>query len=127
MLVSGREPFTGANDSDTITRIMDASYDLPDTLSSECQEYVNIQLYHVRREKTDCLFFSLIRQMLQVDPERRPTASLLVCHAWLVDLPKPEGLPSPMLEKTQLTADEHEKILYKMEVNMIADRSSIER
>jgi len=37
-LVSGEAPFAHANDSETLTMIMDCKYDKIDTVSDECNE-----------------------------------------------------------------------------------------
>lgn len=40
MLVVGRLPFSEANDSETLTKIMDCQYKVPTSLSPECQRLV---------------------------------------------------------------------------------------
>ena len=39
MLVVGRAPFHEANDSETLTRIMDCKYVIPDHVSSPCRKW----------------------------------------------------------------------------------------
>jgi len=40
MLVCGEAPFQEANDSETLTMIMDCRYTVPDHVSASCQELV---------------------------------------------------------------------------------------
>lgn len=40
MLVCGRLPFQEANDSETLTKILDCKYSIPDALSAECKKWV---------------------------------------------------------------------------------------
>jgi len=40
MLVCGEAPFQEANDSETLTMIMDCRYTVPDHVSASCQESV---------------------------------------------------------------------------------------
>ena len=42
MLVCGEAPFQEANDSETLTMIMDCRYTVPDHVSASCQELVLI-------------------------------------------------------------------------------------
>lgn len=50
MMVCGQGPFNHANDSETLTMIMDCKYELPDTLSEDCKRYCAI---------IDTLFFAM--------------------------------------------------------------------
>ena len=40
MLVGGKPPFQEANDSETLTMIMDCNYTFPKHISEECKQYV---------------------------------------------------------------------------------------
>ena len=40
MMVCGKGPFNHANDSETLTMIMDCRYDLPPNLSTRCKRLV---------------------------------------------------------------------------------------
>jgi serine/threonine protein kinase len=66
MLVTGRAPFQEANDSETLTMILDCKYYLPPNLSSECSD--------------------LICSMLVRDPEKRITLDQICAHSWLKEL-----------------------------------------
>ena len=63
MLVSGRAPFQEANDSETLTMILDCKYYIPSYLSAECQE--------------------LISRMLVRNPEKRIKLDEIANHEWL--------------------------------------------
>lgn len=43
MLVCGEAPFQEANDSETLTMIMDCRYTVPDHVSANCHELVHCQ------------------------------------------------------------------------------------
>lgn len=44
MLVCGQPPFQEANDSETLTMIMDCKYTMPDHISSECRRLITSML-----------------------------------------------------------------------------------
>lgn len=66
MLVTGRAPFQEANDSETLTMILDCKYYLPPNLTSEC--------------------IDLISRMLVRVPEKRIHLDELVNHPWFKEL-----------------------------------------
>lgn len=66
MLVTGRAPFQEANDSETLTMILDCKYYLPPNLSPECIE--------------------LITRMLVRNPEKRIHLDAICNHQWFNDL-----------------------------------------
>lgn len=60
MLVCGQPPFQEANDSETLTMIMDCKYTVPAHVSSACKEWVvhhNIHNIHTRITEFLCLIF----------------------------------------------------------------------
>jgi SNF-related kinase len=63
MLVTGHAPFQEANDSETLTMILDCKYYLPPSLTTECQD--------------------LIKLMLVRDPEKRILLDNISKHEWL--------------------------------------------
>ena len=65
MLVVGRPPFQEANDSETLTMILDCKYFLPKHLSSECVQ--------------------LISSMLVREPSKRIPLDDILNHSWLTD------------------------------------------
>lgn len=46
MLLCGRLPFQEANDSETLTKILDCKYTLPDHLSNHARQYVYNLLFY---------------------------------------------------------------------------------
>ncbi len=63
MLATGRAPFQEANDSETLTMILDCKYNLPAHVSLECND--------------------LISRMLVRDPEKRIKLDEITSHVWL--------------------------------------------
>lgn len=49
-MVCGRGPFNHASDSETLTKIMDCKYDLPNDLSDECKRYVFTNILYKESE-----------------------------------------------------------------------------
>jgi len=66
MLVTGRAPFQEANDSETLTMILDCRYYLPSSLSTDCVD--------------------LISRMLVREPEKRLPLDEICRHRWFKDL-----------------------------------------
>lgn len=48
MLVCGDPPFQEANDSETLTMIMDCKYRIPSHIPQDCAKYVCLQHHHHR-------------------------------------------------------------------------------
>jgi SNF-related kinase len=63
MLVCGEPPFQEANDSETLTMIMDCRYRIPDRVSRLCQD--------------------IIGRMLVREPSQRATLSDIAAHPWM--------------------------------------------
>lgn len=63
MLVTGRAPFHEANDSETLTMILDCKFFLPANLSEQCCD--------------------LIRRMIVRQPDRRISIADICAHEWL--------------------------------------------
>lgn len=120
MLVCGRPPFQERNDSETLTKIMDCKYSMPEHISPECRE--------------------LIGAMLVVAPEKRFTLRQIGGHRWLrrdagetptttaedageLDEEVPELLP--LVSRRQVTDDDHAAILMKMVNGNIATKEEI--
>ncbi|XP_077993366.1 uncharacterized protein LOC144447308 isoform X2 [Glandiceps talaboti] len=107
MLVTGCPPFNEANDSETLTMIMDCKYTLPDYLSEECK--------------------NLIKQMLIRDPENRATLDDIENDQWLK---KGNVFPIenvPLIRREDITGLDHEVVLDKMIKGNIADKDTILR
>uniref|UniRef100_A0A8C7DC55 SNF-related serine/threonine-protein kinase n=1 Tax=Oncorhynchus kisutch TaxID=8019 RepID=A0A8C7DC55_ONCKI len=96
MLVCGHPPFQEANDSETLTMIMDCKYTVASHISSACRDLI------------DC--------MLQRDPKRRATVELIQGHDWLqgVDPSPATKLTTPLVSYRSLSEEEHGSIIQRM-------------
>ncbi|VDK77885.1 unnamed protein product [Litomosoides sigmodontis] len=94
MLLCGRLPFQEANDSETLTKILDCKYSLPDTLSS-----------HARH---------LISRMLVKDVQKRAALSEITSNSWVKagDLGLAQILP--MVGRDVLPEHAHATIIDQM-------------
>ncbi|XP_051485195.1 LOW QUALITY PROTEIN: SNF-related serine/threonine-protein kinase-like [Apus apus] len=108
MLVCGHPPFQEANDSETLTMIMDCRYTVPPHVSAECAD--------------------LISRMLQRDPKQRASLEQIEAHAWLqgVDPSPASRCRLPLTSHKRLSQEEHEIILRAMTCGNIADRDAIQ-
>ncbi|XP_041799130.1 SNF-related serine/threonine-protein kinase [Chelmon rostratus] len=107
MLVCGQPPFQEANDSETLTMIMDCKYTVPAHVSSTCKD--------------------LIDRMLQRDPKRRASLEEIESHAWLqgVDPSPATKYNTPLVSHKNLSEEEHNSIIQRMVLGDIADREAI--
>ncbi|MEQ2227999.1 hypothetical protein ILYODFUR_004216 [Ilyodon furcidens] len=107
MLVCGQPPFQEANDSETLTMIMDCRYTVPPHISHACRD--------------------LIGHMLQRDPKKRATLEQIECHEWLqgVDPSPATKLSTPLVSYRSLSEEEHGSIIQRMVLGGIADRDAI--
>ncbi|XP_073343703.1 LOW QUALITY PROTEIN: SNF-related serine/threonine-protein kinase [Pagrus major] len=107
MLVCGQPPFQEANDSETLTMIMDCKYTVPAHVSSACKD--------------------LIDRMLQRDPKRRASLEEIESHAWLqgVDPSPATKYSTPLVSHKNLSEEEHNSIIQRMVLGDIADREAI--
>ncbi|XP_057683953.1 SNF-related serine/threonine-protein kinase [Corythoichthys intestinalis] len=107
MLVCGQPPFQEANDSETLTMIMDCKYTVPPHISGACRD--------------------LISHMLQRDPKKRATLEEIENHAWLqgVDPSPATKLSTPLVSHRSLLEEEHSSIIQRMVLGGIADRDAI--
>lgn len=106
MLVCGQPPFQEANDSETLTMIMDCKYSVPSHVSPDCQ--------------------NLISRMLVRQPENRATLQEIAESKWLVqDGPGfvPECLP--LISRQQVSEEDHNLIVQKMVNGTIATKEEI--
>ncbi|KAM9507968.1 uncharacterized protein ACIB01_000261 isoform 3-T4 [Guaruba guarouba] len=108
MLVCGHPPFQEANDSETLTMIMDCRYTVPVHVSAQCAD--------------------LISRMLQRDPKRRASLEQIEGHAWLqgVDPSPASRCLLPLTSHRRVSQEEHEIILRAMMCGNIADRDTIQ-
>lgn len=106
MLVAGHAPFQEANDSETLTMIMDCKYTIPAHISLECR--------------------NLISTMLVVAPDKRSTLSQISQHPWLTTDDHdhvPEYLP--LVSREQVSEEDHNTIIQKMVNGNIAAKEEI--
>lgn len=99
MLVCGRAPFQEANDSETLTMIMDVKYSIPDNLSSNLKD--------------------LIRRMLVRDPRRRANLHEIENHEWVkegdgVQREIAVAQALPLIASNSLSECESERIFSEM-------------
>ncbi|KAL3285301.1 hypothetical protein HHI36_019411 [Cryptolaemus montrouzieri] len=108
MLVCGQAPFQEANDSETLTMIMDCKYSVPSHVSPECKD--------------------LISRMLVRNPEKRATLTQIAKHPWLEagkeGNPPPDVLP--LVSKQQLSEEDHNFIVQKIVNGNIATKEEIQ-
>ncbi|XP_028837938.1 SNF-related serine/threonine-protein kinase isoform X1 [Denticeps clupeoides] len=107
MLVCGQPPFQEANDSETLTMIMDCKYSVPAHVSGDCKR--------------------LIDRMLQRDPKHRASLEEIENHAWLqgVDPSPATKYSTPLVSHKNLSEEEHNNIIQRMVLGDIADRETI--
>ncbi|XP_064466671.1 SNF-related serine/threonine-protein kinase-like [Ornithodoros turicata] len=106
MLVCGHAPFQEANDSETLTMIMDCKYTVPPYVSEECRR--------------------MIQRMLIRDPDKRATLEEMASDPWLTsgDSPEPAEL-LPLVHREHLSEDDHSHIIQKMVNGCIASKEEI--
>ncbi|XP_061162717.1 serine/threonine-protein kinase MARK2-like isoform X2 [Saccostrea echinata] len=104
MLVCGEPPFQEANDSETLTMIMDCKYLIPDHISSACKD--------------------LIHKMLQRDPAHRARLNDILNHQWLCtgDYMAPTV---PLISREHLSEEDHNYLIEKMVEGSIATKDEI--
>ncbi|ETN64146.1 serine/threonine protein kinase [Anopheles darlingi] len=106
MLVCGQPPFQEANDSETLTMIMDCKYTMPDHVSDGCR--------------------TLISRMLVREPEKRATLQQIAQNEWLMEgscEETPEN--QPLVSREQVSEDDHSLIIQKMINGKIATKEEI--
>ncbi|XP_017778915.1 PREDICTED: SNF-related serine/threonine-protein kinase-like isoform X2 [Nicrophorus vespilloides] len=106
MLVCGQAPFQEANDSETLTMIMDCKYTVPTHVSKECKD--------------------LIAKMLVRAPEKRATLSEISAHAWLATNNQDTIDILPLVSKEQLSEEDHNLIVQKIVNGNIATKEEIQ-
>ncbi|XP_044259077.1 SNF-related serine/threonine-protein kinase [Tribolium madens] len=108
MLVCGQAPFQEANDSETLTMIMDCKYSVPPHVSKDCQD--------------------LIARMLVRNPEKRATLAEIANHKWL-KIDKQDNPPIdtlPLVSREQLSEEDHNLIVQKIVNGNIATKEEIQ-
>lgn len=106
MLVCGHPPFQEANDSETLTMIMDCKYTMQEHVSEGCRR--------------------LIGNMLVREPEKRATLQQIAQNEWLLEgsiEETPEYLP--LVSREQVSEEDHTLIIQKMINGKIATKEEI--
>ncbi|XP_055372863.1 serine/threonine-protein kinase fray2 [Condylostylus longicornis] len=119
MLVCGQPPFEKANDSETLTMIMDCKYTMPAHVSQGCRK--------------------LIASMLVRAPEKRATLEQIAKDSWLMEgltndreqqqlqqqeiTSQPEYLP--LISRQQVSEEDHTLIVQRMVNGNIATKEEI--
>ncbi|CAH1170330.1 unnamed protein product [Phaedon cochleariae] len=106
MLVCGQAPFQEANDSETLTMIMDCKYEIPTHVSKNCQK--------------------LISRMLLRSPEKRATLAEISNHPWLSSNKHNNADAIPLVSKEQLSEEDHNLIIQKIANGKIATKEEIQ-
>lgn len=108
MLVCGQAPFQEANDSETLTMIMDCKYTIPEHISKDCKD--------------------LIARMLVRTPEKRATLNEISTHPWLGSGKKETLGPEifPLVSREQLIEEDHNLIVQKIVNGNIASKEEIQ-
>lgn len=107
MLVCGHPPFQEANDSETLTMIMDCKYTTPAHVSNDCRE--------------------LIGRMLLREPEKRATLADIAMDKWLTQ-DGADHVPEyllPLVSRQQVSDEDHALIIQKMINGNIAAKEEI--
>lgn len=106
MLVCGQAPFQEANDSETLTMIMDCKYTIPPHVSQECKR--------------------LIQKMLIRDPEKRATLEQIATDPWLESAGSVQYADYlPLVSREHLSEEDHAHIIQKMINGNIAMQEEI--
>ncbi|XP_021924887.1 SNF-related serine/threonine-protein kinase isoform X3 [Zootermopsis nevadensis] len=106
MLVCGQAPFQEANDSETLTMIMDCKYTIPIHVSDACKR--------------------LIARMLVREPERRASLEEIAADPWLgEDLNTQPTDFLPLVSREHVSEEDHALIIQKMVNGNIATKEEI--
>ncbi|XP_019638302.1 PREDICTED: SNF-related serine/threonine-protein kinase-like [Branchiostoma belcheri] len=105
MLVCGEAPFNEANDSETLTMIMDCKYTVRAHVSEECK--------------------NLIARMLIRDPARRATLEQIENHPWLQNGNLPPFMVPPMIHRRDIPEEDSRQIMQSMASGKIAELDAI--
>ncbi|VDM63362.1 unnamed protein product [Angiostrongylus costaricensis] len=107
MLVCGRLPFQEANDSETLTKILDCHYITPEHLSNPCK--------------------NLIQRMLVRDPSQRAVLAEIVSNAWVMAGDRGHAAALPLIVKHHLSHSTHTTIIEQMVAGGVGSEEAILR
>ncbi|CAD5206749.1 unnamed protein product [Bursaphelenchus okinawaensis] len=105
MLVCGRLPFQEANDSETLTRILDCRYTIPDHVSPNCKD--------------------LIQKMLVRDPTKRASLPDILNSPWVVAGDRGHAEALPLVFRDHLPDVAHSTIIEQMVAGGIGTEENI--
>ncbi|XP_063674225.1 SNF-related serine/threonine-protein kinase-like isoform X4 [Bolinopsis microptera] len=105
-MVAGRLPFSEVNQSETLTKIMDGSYEMPDEISDDLKD--------------------LLSRMIVVDPKDRITVDEVLAHPWCSKV-KIGGPINGLVHEVGITPEEHEKVAKILSDNKIATRELLKK
>ena len=114
MLVCGAAPFQEANDSETLTMIMDCKYSFPNHISTACKKLVSL--------------------MLQRQPHLRASLEDIIKDPWLNEsgneestfVDTKEGAGNlPLVSREHLSEEEHSNIIQRMVNGSVATKDDI--
>ncbi|XKL69577.1 hypothetical protein PGB90_007346 [Kerria lacca] len=104
MLVCGQAPFQEANDSETLTMIMDCKYTIPNYVSEDCKR--------------------LIARMLVRQPEKRATLEEIANDPWLRNSHS-DNTGIPLISRQNISEEDHSVIVQRMINGGIASKEQI--
>lgn len=138
MMVVGKAPFCKANESETLTMILDCKFHIPDHVSPVCQRYESAIWDH-----WVCLFgltflivliafchfsTSLISRMIVRDACKRATLDNIMDDLWVQGDHGPVAVTSvPLSTQVKIGLDHHNEIVEKMQLGNIADHETIKQ
>ena len=113
MLVCGAAPFQEANDSETLTMIMDCKYSFPSHISTACKKLVSL--------------------MLQRQPHLRASLDDIMKDPWLNDgyislsetIEDATSVHLPLVSREHLLEEEHSNIIQRMVNGNVAKKEDI--
>ncbi|VDM72418.1 unnamed protein product [Strongylus vulgaris] len=105
MLVCGRLPFQEANDSETLTKILDCRYTIPEHLSNACK--------------------NLIHRMLVRDPTKRAGLAEIVSNPWVMAGDRGHASMLPLIVKHHLPHSAHTTIIEQMVAGGVGTEDAI--
>ncbi|GMR54277.1 hypothetical protein PMAYCL1PPCAC_24472, partial [Pristionchus mayeri] len=105
MLVTGRLPFQETNDSETLTKILDCRFSLPDSLSNPCK--------------------NLISRMLVRDPAKRSTLEEIAASPWVIAGERGHADVLPLVVRHHLPDSAHTTIIEQMVNGRIGSEDEI--
>ncbi|OXU27347.1 hypothetical protein TSAR_015086, partial [Trichomalopsis sarcophagae] len=106
MLVCGQLPFQEANDSETLTMIMDCKYSIPKHVSEQCKK--------------------LITKMLIREPDKRASLDEIEKDDWLSIVQNNDCTEDiPLVSREQVSEEHHNCIITKMVNGNIATKEEI--